>query len=75
MSQIDAIYRNGVFEPLQPVELQEDQRVRLQIELTEKEAWAKWVDEVRKHHDEILKRRGGECLPDSTPGIAEDRLR
>ena len=31
MSQIEAIYRHGVFEPLQPVDLQEEQRVTLDI--------------------------------------------
>src|SRR5438132_908310 len=32
MSHVEAIYRRGVFQPLQPVDLNEDQRVRLSIE-------------------------------------------
>jgi predicted DNA-binding antitoxin AbrB/MazE fold protein len=75
MSQIEAIYRNGVFEPLGPVDLKEEQRVRLNIEPTDKEAWEAWLERVHELHEQILRRRGGEPLPDSTPGIAEDRLR
>ena len=75
MSQIDAIFRNGVFEPLGPVDLKEEQRVRLNIEPTDKEAIDAWLERVRALHEQILRRRGGEPLPDSTPGIAEDRLR
>ncbi|MBI3821945.1 MAG: antitoxin family protein [Planctomycetes bacterium] len=75
MSQIEAIYRHGVFEPLGPVDLKEDQRVRLSIETTEKETIDAWLERVRALHAQILSRRGGEPLPDSTPGIAEDRLR
>jgi predicted DNA-binding antitoxin AbrB/MazE fold protein len=73
MSQIEAIYRHGVFEPLEPVNLPEEQRVRLSIEPADAEkieAWIKRVDELR---EAIFKRQG--FLPDSTPGIAEDRMR
>ena len=75
MSQIEAIYRHGVFEPLEPVNLPEEQRVRLSIEPAEKETVEVWLERVRALHEQILRRRGGEPLPDSTPGIAEDRLR
>ena len=75
MSPIDAIFRNGVFEPLSPVDLKEEQRVRLNVEPTGKEAIDAWLERVRALHEQILRRRGGEPLPDSTPGIAEDRLR
>ena len=75
MSQIEAIFRHGVFEPLEPVNLKEEQRVRLRIEPTEKEAIEAWFKRVDAHREEILKSRGGEPLPDSTPEIAEDRMR
>ena len=75
MSQIEAIYRHGVFEPLQPVDLKEDQRVRLSFEPMEMEAIQAWFKRVDAHREEILKRRGGEPLPDSAPEIAEDRMR
>jgi predicted DNA-binding antitoxin AbrB/MazE fold protein len=75
MSQIEAIFRHGVFEPLEPVDLKEEQRVRLSIEPAEKETIDAWLERVRALHAQILKRRGGEPLPDSTPEIAEDRLR
>lgn len=73
MSQVDAIYRHGVFEPLQPVDLKEEQRVRLRIEPAEKETWEVWLERVKRRHDEFVKQHG--FLPDSTPGIAEDRRR
>jgi predicted DNA-binding antitoxin AbrB/MazE fold protein len=44
MGQIDAIYRHGVFEPLEPVDLKEEQRVRLSVEPVGKEAWEAWTN-------------------------------
>jgi predicted DNA-binding antitoxin AbrB/MazE fold protein len=73
MNQIDAIYRHGVFEPLQPVDLKEEQRVRLKIELAEKETIADWFKRVDARREEIFQREG--YLPDSTLDIAEDRRR
>ena len=75
MSQIEAIFRHGVFEPLEPVDLKEEQRVRLKIEPAETEVIDAWLERVHALHKQILSRRGGEPLPDSSPGIAEDRLR
>jgi predicted DNA-binding antitoxin AbrB/MazE fold protein len=73
MSQIEAVFRHGVFEPLGPVDLKEEQRVRLSIEPTDTETLEAWRECARELRDAIYKRRG--FLPDSTPGIAEDRMR
>jgi predicted DNA-binding antitoxin AbrB/MazE fold protein len=73
MSRIEAIYRRGVFEPLEPVNLQEEQRVCLSIEPADKETLEAWLECARELRNTIYKRRG--FLPDSTPGIAEDRMR
>jgi len=73
MNQVEAIYRHGVFQPLEPVSLKEEQRVRLKIELTEKEALEAWTKRVDENREAIRKRQG--VLPDSAPQIAEDRLR
>jgi predicted DNA-binding antitoxin AbrB/MazE fold protein len=73
MSYVEAIYRHGVFEPLQPVDLQEEQRVRLSIEPAGPEAMKEWLERVTKRRDEIFQRQG--FLPDSTLDIAEDRKR
>ena len=73
MSQIEAIFRHGVFEPLEPVDLKEEQRVRLQIESASPEAVEEWLNRVRARRDQILKLQG--YLPDSTRDIAEDRMR
>src|SRR5438552_3602703 len=75
MPVIDAVYRRWVFVPLEPVDLQEGQRVRLTIEAARKLTRAEWRASVREIQDRILARRNGELLPDSTPDIAADRLR
>ena len=73
MSQIEAIYRHGVFEPLEPVNLHEEQRVRLQIDSSDKDTPEEWLARVKKHHAEFVEKHG--YLPDSTLDIAEDRMR
>ncbi len=73
MNQIEAIYRHGVFEPLAPVDLPEDQRVTLQIERAAKETPQEWLERVSKRQAEIFQREG--FLSDSTLEIAEDRRR
>ena len=76
MSDVDAIYQNGVFKPLEQVDLQENARVRLRIEPSSYQAeMLAWLERVRKHRQEFLDRHGGVPLPDSTPDIAEDRMR
>lgn len=75
MTSIDAIYQDGVFKPLGKVELRENERVRLSIEPTYQAEMLAWLERVRKHRQELLDRRGGVPLPDSTPDIAEDRMR
>jgi predicted DNA-binding antitoxin AbrB/MazE fold protein len=73
MSPIDAIYRHGVFEPLQPVNLREEQRVRLSIEPSERESPLEWLERLQQRHAAFVAKHG--YLPDSTPDIAEDRRR
>ncbi len=73
---IEAIFRNGVFEPLQPIDLPEGQRVRLIVQRNEpfsKEAVDAWLKRVQARQATIMEREG--LLPDNTPGIAADRLR
>lgn len=73
MTQIDAIYRDGIFQPLEPVQLADDQRVRLSIEPVAGEAPEVWLSFVRQLQDNVVSRRG--LLTDSTADIAADRLR
>jgi predicted DNA-binding antitoxin AbrB/MazE fold protein len=73
MSQIEAIFRHGVFEPLEPVDFKEEQRVRLSIEPQRVETLEAWLKQVRKLREDIYQLQG--YLPDSTRDIAEDRLR
>ena len=76
MSRIEAVFRKGVFEPLQPVELKEEERVLLDISpLNEQFSPAEFLALVTDLQERILKDRNGELLPDSTPDIAADRLR
>ena len=73
MSHVDAIYSKGVFKPLEPVKLREDQRVRLSFESTGNESPKDWLERVKEHRAAIRKRQGH--LPDSAPDIAADRMR
>ena len=71
MNQIDAIYQDGVFKPLGPVTLTENQRVQLQVQPVEKEDPLVWLERVRKRRDAIAEREG--LTFDSTREIALDR--
>ena len=76
MTHVEAIYHNGVFQPVQDVKLPENQRVRLSIEPVEADDvanWKAWLAEVEEHQQRIIAERG--YFPDSTPDIAEDRRR
>lgn len=73
MNHCEAIYRHGVFEPLAPVNLPDDQRVRLTIEPAGEEIPQSWLKRVRLLQDRLIERRG--VLPDSAAEIAADRMR
>ena len=73
MTHIDAVYRDGVFQPLGPVQLPDEQRVRLSIETVPAESPEAWLSRVRSLQGTIISRSG--ILPDSTPDIAADRIR
>src|SRR5205823_323330 len=63
MVRIEAVFRHGVFEPLGPVNLQEEQRVRLSIEPTSQETPESWLNRVQKLQAVVLARQG--FLPNS----------
>ena len=73
MSRIEAVFQDGVFKPLGQVALPQNQRVRLTVESVSGGEVLAWLEEVRKVQQPIVAARG--FLPDSTPGIAEDRRR
>jgi predicted DNA-binding antitoxin AbrB/MazE fold protein len=73
MSRVDAVYRHGVFEPLQPVNLREEQRVQLSFDPTGSEAASAWLSRVQAMQVAIVQREGP--LPDSAIDIAADRRR
>lgn len=73
MTQIDAIYRDGMFQPLSPVQLADRERVRLTIEPVAKESYEDWLAQTRALQAKVVARRGP--LGDSTPDIAADRQR
>ena len=73
MTQVDAIYQNGVFKPLQEVGLPENQRVRLSVQPVEVGDVRVWFARVQERRHRIVAERG--CFPDSTLDIAEDRRR
>ena len=73
MTQVDAIYQNGVFKPLQDVKLPDNQRVRLSIQLLDAADVRAWLAGVQEMQKRIIAERG--YFPGSTPDIAEDRRR
>jgi predicted DNA-binding antitoxin AbrB/MazE fold protein len=73
MTQVDAIYQNAVFKPLQDVGLADNQRVRLSIQPLDAADVQAWLADVQEMQRRIVAERG--YFPDSTPGIAEDRRR
>jgi predicted DNA-binding antitoxin AbrB/MazE fold protein len=73
MGQIEAVYRDGAFQPLVPIHLHENQRVRLTVQPVEATDAEAWLADVRRRQQRMIEQRG--FLPDSTPEIAADRLR
>jgi predicted DNA-binding antitoxin AbrB/MazE fold protein len=73
MTQVIAIYRNGIFQPLDPVKLTDDERVRLTIEPAPIHSHETWLATVRELQAKVIARAGP--LANSTPEIAADRLR
>ena len=73
MTQIDAIYQNGVFKPLQEVGWPENQQVRLSVQPIAAGDARSWLARIQQRHREIIAKRG--YFPDSAADIAEDRRR
>jgi predicted DNA-binding antitoxin AbrB/MazE fold protein len=73
MIQIEAIYQNGVLKPLGETGLRENERVRITIEPVARPDLLRWLQSVQKHREEFVAKHG--YLAESTPDIAEDRLR
>ena len=73
MTRVDAIYQDGVFRPLGPVGLEENQRVALCVEPIPKEDALAWAERVSRTREAAATHCG--ILPDSTLDIAADRMR
>lgn len=73
MTQVDALFQDGVFKPLHQVDLPENQRVTLSIRTVEVRDVEAWLSHIEERNQRIIANRG--YLPDSTLDIAEDRRR
>jgi predicted DNA-binding antitoxin AbrB/MazE fold protein len=73
MASVDAVYQNGVFKPLRPVGLPENQHVQLDIRVAPASDVGVWLAEAQRLQATIAAQFG--TLPDSTPDIAADRMR
>jgi predicted DNA-binding antitoxin AbrB/MazE fold protein len=73
MYRTEAIYQNGVFKPLLPVALDENQRVSLEIEPVEARDAAAWLEETDRLRNRLAAEHG--IFPDSALDIAADRAR
>jgi predicted DNA-binding antitoxin AbrB/MazE fold protein len=71
MTTVDAIFADGVFKPVIPVAMPENQRVRLTVETVVPGDLSQWLAAVRTFQGEVVARRG--VLPDCTSEIASDR--
>ena len=72
MSVIHAVYRKGVFEPSNPVKLDEGAKVTIHIESGMDDVIT-WLDRATALRGELRSKYGD--LPDSAVSIAEDRRR
>ena len=70
---VEAVYQGGVFKPVRPVDLPENQRVQLQVESVSVEETLAWLANMQAAREELRAKHGE--FPDSTPEIAEDRMR
>ena len=73
MSNVEPVFQNGVFKPLVPISLPENQRVQLESYTIGNKSWTEWLKEIEPIQQSIIERQG--FLPDSTPDFAEDRMR
>ena len=73
MSQIDAIYQDGVFRPLEPVALPSNQRVRLSFNPVGHADALAWLESVRALQTRLVAAHG--VYPSSVDDIANDRRR
>jgi predicted DNA-binding antitoxin AbrB/MazE fold protein len=73
MPHIEAIYRLGVFQPLEPVCLPEEERVQLSFTPANGQTPQAWLNQVKALQTAIARRHG--VLPDSASEIASDRRR
>jgi predicted DNA-binding antitoxin AbrB/MazE fold protein len=73
MTTVEAIYEDGVFKPIAPVALPDKQRVRLSVRPLPAADVQTWLDEAKRLRDELQAKYG--IFEDSTPLIAEDRMR
>jgi predicted DNA-binding antitoxin AbrB/MazE fold protein len=76
MGDIEAVFRHGVFHLLGPVNVRDEERVRLHIESSDLRGDSTamdWLREVQTLQADVRERRGD--LPDSSVDIAADRAR
>lgn len=73
MTHISAIFQNGVFKPLEPVTLPENQHVQIYVDPSGKEDPWDWFNRVCARQQTIAQREG--MTFDSAVEIAKDRNR
>lgn len=69
---VDAVFQNGVFKPIQPVQLSENENVRLVVQSqSSQQAALDWLKQLRATRQELRQKYGS--LPDSLALITEER--
>lgn len=74
MTTVEAIYQNGVFRPLERLELPEDTRLQISFERNQKKQhMLEWLKDADAFREQLRQKYG--TFPDSAEMIAEDRRR
>ena len=73
MASIEAIYQDGVFKPVGPVDLPDNLRVQIDVQPLPDPDAVVWLDQLRQTRARLQAQYGH--FPDTTPDIAEDRMR
>jgi predicted DNA-binding antitoxin AbrB/MazE fold protein len=73
MTRVEAVYERGIFRPLGPIDLPDNQRAAISVEPLPQESFVAWLQETERLRNSIAAAHG--VFPDSTIDIAEGRRR
>jgi predicted DNA-binding antitoxin AbrB/MazE fold protein len=69
MDLVEAIYHDGVFEPVEHIDLPENQRVRLSVQTVDVGEGLSWLKRTKELRERIVQQQG--LLPSNPPRPSE----